>query len=121
MIRMVRPDSLIGTIVGPLIWAAYFTVSYLVSGIGCELGYASPATGPGLIRILVIGGGILATLLIIIAAKQAQTGRRRAEREPVDEDQQRHGFLFTISLALNLLSLVGSVWLLMNAILTPLC
>lgn len=122
---MVPRDGIVGLMIGPTIWLTYFVLSYLISGIGCRLGYQHyDLVGTNPIHFLVLVAGVVAAALIAIAGMHAYRGRSRALSSTNASDRKttaRNAFLYGVALVLSTLSLVGVLWLAMNAMLTPVC
>lgn len=125
MVTLIPEDRTASLMVGPIIWAVYFIFSYTVSGFACSQGYGEQElAGGNLIRLLLVAFGILAGLLMVVAVLQARRGLHRARQVAQQTDQgaaARRQFLYGASLGLCALSLVGVLWLSMNALLTPIC
>jgi hypothetical protein len=126
MIALVPRDRLIGVMIGPIFWSAYFVISYLVSGTGCSLGYGkAELAGMSSVQLLLLIAGAITAALIAAAAVQAERGRRRAKESAAGAEhapeRRRHQFLYATSLVLCGLSLVGTLWLAMAALIVPVC
>lgn len=124
MIALVPRDSLVGLIIGPLIWGGYFTLNYIISGVGCSLGYNRfEFAGLSAVQWAALAAGAVAVLLIAVAAFQANRGRLHVldAAERGEHAAQRHDFLYTNALILCGLSLVGAIWLAMAAAVAPIC
>lgn len=129
-------------ITGPVIWAIYFVVSYIISGAGCALGLQQArVAGFSAVEFLLLLAALLAAALIGISAAWTWRGRRDAlnqqslARSDNNHSEQRESqpgvvglptykqraFSFTLALGLSAFSLVGVLWLAMNAILSHTC
>lgn len=127
MINLVPRDSLVGTIVGPILWSIYFLLSYVASGLVCSLGYSETTlTGMNPVQWVLLIAGLVIAVLIIVAGVQAHRGRKElrslvAENEDEESTLQRQGFLYSTSLLLCGFSLIGVIWIGMAAAIAPIC
>ena len=121
---IVRTDRISGIIFGPVIWSVYFVLSYIISGFGCARGLdKTQLLGFNTVQLLLIGTGIIASLLILMAGAQAELGRRRIKRHGSSKEavESRNYFLHSVAALLCGFSLIGTLWLILNALLSPVC
>ncbi|MGQ9427504.1 hypothetical protein ACXYTJ_16585 [Gilvimarinus sp. F26214L] len=122
MLTLVPRDRLIGVVVGPVLWSLQFVISYLVTGVACTLNLGRASVGGlSIAQWLLVLLGILFGGAIVAAAFQAQSGRRDARSRTATDAAVREEFLYSAALGLCGLSLVGSAWLVVAAVITPLC
>lgn len=89
---------------GPIVWAAYFLAYYGLSGLVC----APPVSPRSDAALRGVGLGLSAAAAILILGFTIWRGARLAHLDAADRDNQP--FLFEISIALALLSLLAVIW-----------
>lgn len=89
---------------GPIVWAVYFLAYYGLTGLAC----APPVTAESDASLRFAGVFLSAAAAILIGGFTIWRGARLARLDASDRDDQP--FLFEISLALALISLVAVAW-----------
>lgn len=125
-VALVPRDNLSALLVGPVLWSAYFVISYLGAGLACTVGFGAGEVIAGISgaqALVLIVGGIVAALMVA-AGIQAERGRRAMLRPGASmpaADAQRQRFLYTAALSLCGFSLIGTLWLAITALIAPVC
>ncbi len=105
MTTLARRTHIVSLAVPPIVWLAYFVLSYLVVALGCSLP-ASEATLRG--ALAVIAGASL--IVIFSAGAESLKSWRSARQERNAGDRQHRTSLALLALLLCGLALLGTVW-----------
>lgn len=107
--RDTKWSYVLSLLIGPLSWATFFMVGYLVAEASCEAGMLqSNVGGFDLVVVVVVALGLLATLISAWGALWGYRRWRDSGRNP-DETEDQGAFLALATLLLNLLFLLATL------------